>query len=1012
MPDIDIDFDDHGRAKVIDYVVKKYGRESVCQIITFGTMGAKTVIRDVARVLGISLSEADRIAKAIPEGPKVELAAALKKVNELRALKNDPREEIQQLLHHSIVLEGCVRHTGVHAAGVIIAPGQVSDYVPVATTKNKDDHVLTTQYDGNWVEHFGLLKMDFLGLSTLTILRDAVRLVKQNRGIEIDLDTLALDDAKTYQLFQQGDTTGIFQFESEGMRRSLRELKPTHFGDLIAMNALYRPGPMQYIQNYVARKHGQESVTYGHPILEPLLKETYGLPVYQEQVMQIAQVMGGYSLGAADLLRRAMGKKKQDEMAKQRADFVQGAARNGINKTIANSVFDQMNEFAKYGFNKCLAGSTEIVHAVSGQSTTIAALYSRGSDGFMVHALGSDGRFSPRPVTDVMYNGCKSVYELTTRLGRRIIATATHRFLTPGGWMRLDGLRAGDRLAAPAWLGALTANQWSQARLAAAANLVARSALKPKRRTLPWGAQHTQIATWIAVRLPQELFSLGESDVECFVKELRRRCGTHLLTRSFELARDVQRLLLGIGMTVPVTAQAGLYRVALAGKCTARSNVAWDEIASIVPAGHMDTFDLTVAGDHNFLANGLVVHNSHSAAYSLLAYQTAYLKANYTAEFMASAMSNVANDSKKFAVTLDEARRLRLNMIPPSINHSQHDFAVEGDQIRFGLSSIKGVGRNAISAIIANREVHGLAKNLYQLIRTLDLREVNKKTLECLIRAGALDELEGHRAQLENALEHAIQHAVGIQDAQRRGQISLFGTAEDRMDMPEPDLPECERWSMAQKLAFERELAGFYISGHPLDNWEIEARSCATAKLANLDVLNGNGPGKPFHTYCGVVTSVKIRTTARGTPVLQATLEDRSGTGELMCFKEMVDKTRDLLTVNSVVLVQGDVEENAGTIRVIARQVVPLQRIRDDFIRKLIIQLDPDAVSPDAIQRFAKLCATHPGERELQFNIMDNETTLAVVCDQVKVKTTSDFMKGLAHIFGTNQVRLQWQVQT
>ena len=1011
-PDIDIDFDDRGRSKVIDYVVNKYGRENVCQIVTFGTMGARTVIRDVARVLGISLNEADRIAKAIPEGPKVELDEALKKVDELRVLKEDPREEIQQLLHHSQVLEGCARHTGVHAAGVIIAPGQVSDFVPVAKTKNKGEVALTTQYDGYWVGYFGLLKMDFLGLSTLTVLRDAVQQVNQNRGIEIDLNALPLDDPKTYQLFQQGDTTGIFQFESEGMRRALVELKPTQFGDLIAMNALYRPGPMQFIKNYVQRKHGQEEVTYMHPMLEPILKETYGLAVYQEQVMQIAQVMGGYSLGAADTLRSAMGKKKHEKMARERAKFVKGAAEKGIEQAVANSVFDQMNEFAKYGFNKCLAGSTEIINAVSGQPITIAALYRRGPAGFEVHALGPDGRFTSRPVTDVLNNGNRPVFEITTRLGRRVIATDAHRFLTPAGWKRLGALNAGDPLAAPARLGAEDSQRWSKARLIAAAERVVRSALKSTQRGLPIRANDTQVTTRIAVRLPQELFALCESDTEWFVELLRRQCGSHLLTRSFELARDMQRFLLRIGITVPVTRPTDLYRVELYGEDSATCCLAWDVISSIAPAGCMDTFDLTVADDHNFLANGLVVHNSHSAAYSLVAYQTAYLKANFTAEFMASAMSNVANDSKKFAVILDEARRLRLNLIPPAINQSQHNFTVEGDQIRFGLSSIKGVGRSAIEAIIENREAHGPAKSLYQLTKTLDLREVNKKTLECLIRAGALDELEGHRAQQENALERAIQHAISVQDAQRRGQASLFGSADDSMDMPEPALPECDRWSMPQKLAFERELAGFYISGHPLDDWEIEARSCATADLANLDVLNGNGNGKPVHTYCGVVTAVKIRTTARGTPLLQATLEDRSGPGELICFKEMVEKNRELLSVNSVVLVQGDVEENAGSVRVLVRQVIPLERFREEYIRKLIIQLDPCSVPADAVQRLAELCAENPGERELQFNIMDNETPLAVSCDNVKVNTTAHFMKGLATIFGANRVRLQWQSKT
>ncbi|MFB3133974.1 MAG: DNA polymerase III subunit alpha, partial [Rhodothermales bacterium] len=312
MPDIDIDFDDRGRAKVIDYVIQKYGRENVCQIITFGTMGARSVIRDVARVLGIPLPEADRIAKMIPEGPKVSLASAMADVRAFRALKDDPNAQIRKLMHYAEVLEGSARHTGVHAAGVIIAPGRVSDYIPIAIAKNKGDPVVTTQYAGNWIEKFGLLKMDFLGLSTLTILNDAVALIKKNHGVEIDLDAIPLDDEKTLALFQRGETIAVFQFESEGMREWITKLKPTSLDDLIAMNALYRPGPMDLIPNYVRRKHGQEKVEYPHPMLEPVLKMTYGIPVYQEQVMQMAQVMGGFTLGKADVLRRGMGKKNRE----------------------------------------------------------------------------------------------------------------------------------------------------------------------------------------------------------------------------------------------------------------------------------------------------------------------------------------------------------------------------------------------------------------------------------------------------------------------------------------------------------------------------------------------------------------------------------------------------------------------------------------------------------------------------------------------------------------------------
>jgi DNA polymerase-3 subunit alpha len=285
MPDIDIDFDDRGRSAVIDYVVQKYGRESVCQIVTFGTMGSRSVIRDVSRVLGIPLSEADRIAKLVPDGVKVSLEQAFKEVPELRALRNSPDPDVRNLMHYAQVLEGSARHTGVHAAGVIIAPGNVSDYVPVSVSKGKtaDDDVITTQYDGKWVESFGLLKMDFLGLKTLTVLNDTLDIIQEVYGETIDIDEIPLDCPKTFGLFQRAETVSVFQFESEGMREWLRKLKPTSIDDLIAMNALYRPGPMDLIPTYVDRKHGREQVRYPHEMLEPILQPTFGIPVYQEQ---------------------------------------------------------------------------------------------------------------------------------------------------------------------------------------------------------------------------------------------------------------------------------------------------------------------------------------------------------------------------------------------------------------------------------------------------------------------------------------------------------------------------------------------------------------------------------------------------------------------------------------------------------------------------------------------------------------------------------------------------------
>lgn len=763
MPDIDIDFDDRGRSKVIDYVVKKYGRDNVCQIITFGTMGAKSVIRDVARVLDLPLSEADRIAKLIPDGPSVSLQKAADEVPEFRALKKESDPQIQKLLHYAQVLEGSARHTGVHAAGVIIAPGNVSDYVPVAVAKSKNDEVVTTQYDGKWVENFGLLKMDFLGLKTLTVLNDALELIRENHGVEIDLDAIPLDDEKTFQLFQEAETVAVFQFESSGMREWLRKLKPTSLDDLIAMNALYRPGPMQYIPDYINRKHGREKVDYWHPMLEDILKPTYGIPVYQEQVMQMAQVMGGYTLGGADILRRAMGKKDPEEMARQRSIFVEGAVERGVDEKHANKVFDTMAAFAGYGFNK-----------------------------------------------------------------------------------------------------------------------------------------------------------------------------------------------------------------------------------------------------------------SHSAAYSVVAYQTAYLKANYPAEFMAAAMTNEMNDSKKLAVVLEEARRKGIEMLPPSVNGSQANFSVEDGKIRFGLGAIKGVGRSAIEAIISAREKHGPPRTLYELVKNLDLRIVNKKALECLAGVGALDELEGHRAQHVAALDTAVQYAQRIQADKLAGQNSLFGSSGDGAATMEPTLPMADKWTKAQMLKQERDLIGVYVSGHPLDAYQPEIRAFSTGELGKPDDLgidesedasdrrqNGRGRG-PVHSFCGIITDVSRRTTRTGKPIAFVTLEDFTGQGELICFSSTFDKVQNYLVPDEIVLARGETELRGGSVKVIVQDIMPMWKVREQLVKSITLRVDIDRMKPEPLRSFIQTCDDNRGQCKLYFDVVadDLPDSARLHARKFVIDPTPELLKEAANVFGRDNVIL------
>ncbi len=751
MPDIDIDFDDRGRGKVIDYVVEKYGRESVCQIVTFGTMGSKSVIRDVSRVMGVPLPEADRIAKLIPDGVKVSLKDAKDQVGDFAKLYNDPDPTIRKLMHYATVLEGSARHTGVHAAGVIIAPGDVSQYVPVSIQRGKSGaaDAVVTQYDGKYIEDFGLLKMDFLGLKTLTILDDALALIQQNYGIEIDLDALPLDDADTYRLFQKGDTVSIFQFESSGMREWMRKLKPTSIDDLIAMNALYRPGPMDLIPSYIDRKHGKEVVEYPHPMLEGILAPTYGIPVYQEQVMQMAQVMGGYTLGGADLLRRAMGKKKQSEMDKQRATFVEGAQDKGVPEAKANEVFDMMAKFAGYGFNK-----------------------------------------------------------------------------------------------------------------------------------------------------------------------------------------------------------------------------------------------------------------SHSAAYSVVAYHTAYLKAHYPAEFMAAVLTTEMADSSKLAIALDATRVTGIEILPPCVNRSAAHFTVEHGRIRFGLGAIKGVGLGAIEALVeARTEAGGAFDDLFALCKDLDLRTVGKKTLEAMASAGALDAFDGHRRQFVDGVDLAWTYAQKQQADKAAGQSSLFGAGADTGSSFVPALPHCEPWTKGETLRYERDLMGFYVSGHPLDSFAAEVGAFASVQMGNTEHIMHESD----QTAIGIVTEITRRTTKSGRPIAFVTLEDTTGQAEVVLFAQTLEKCGHLITLDEVMMVRGKAETSRGDLKLVAKDILPMWRVREQLVKALTLKIDVDVTTEADVAALKALCEQHPGSCKVYFEVASRALPQPVRMHArtAVVDLTPELMKGLDTIIGRDAMVLE-----
>jgi len=748
-------------------VVEKYGQENVCQIVTFGTMGAKTAVRDVSRVLDIPLDRADEIAKMIPDGPGVDLEQAFDENPDFRALKDANNPEVSKMMQYAEVLEGSVRHTGVHAAGVIIAPGEISDYVPVSVAKSKGEEVVTTQYDGDWVEEFGLLKMDFLGLKTLTLIEDAVELVEDTRDVDLNIDDIPLDDEATFELFQRGDTVSIFQFESTGMREHLRKLKPTEIGDLIAMNALYRPGPMENIPTYVARKHGREEVEYPHPLLEDILEPTYGIAVFQEQVMQMARELAGFSLGEADILRRAMGKKKEKLMRKQREKFIKGCeAENGIPEDEADELFDIINEFAGYGFNK-----------------------------------------------------------------------------------------------------------------------------------------------------------------------------------------------------------------------------------------------------------------SHSAAYSLVAYRTAYLKAHYPPEFMAAAMTNEMDNTDKLSKVLEEARSMGLEVLPPSINRSQSRFTVEQGpdgayRVRFGLAAIKNAGEKAINALIDAREEHGPFDSIFDLTKNVDLGTVNKRTLEALAQAGALDDLEGHRAQLMEIMDKAVRYGQKVQHDRMAGQNSLFGNGDAGTEAMQPGLPDVETWAKSQRLKEEHEVLGFYVSGHPLDEYRAEADAFATAHFGEPDQLEqvieqaagGDGRNRgPVRTFCGIITEVDRNTTKSGKPIAFATIEDFTGQGEMVIFSSILDRVQPYLEVDNVVLAKGNVEVRGGTVKVLAKDLTPMWKVREQMVSEVILTVDLDQVMPDELQTFRQLCERTEGNCTLYFDVdapelrgQERLRSRAYV-----VEPTAEFMRGAQRIFGPDNIALK-----
>ncbi len=1021
-PDIDMDFADNRRDEMIAYAKRKYGEDRVAQVGTFGTMMARAAVRDVARALGHAHATGDRIAKLIPIGSQgfpmtidraFELEAELKKLY-------DEDDDAHEILDIARRIEGCVRHVGVHAAGVVIAPTALVEWTPLQPDPKGGK--LVTQYDMHAIEDAGLLKFDFLGIKNLSILADSVERVRLGRGIIIDIENVPLEDAKTYAMLARGETEGVFQLNGSGLTRFLKELKPTTIHDINAMVALYRPGPMEVIPAYIARKNDPKLVTYPDPRMKKFLSDSYGLLVYQDDLLYSAVELAGYSWLEVDKFRKAIGKKIPAEMAAQKEKFVKGIVENGQTESFANKLWKLFEPFQAYGFNKCLTGDARVIDGETGVPERIDKLMARGR-GARVNALNHAGRIVEAQAGTVRKSGVKDVYRLKTRSGREIRASANHPFLMFSGWTRLDHLSVGDRIAAPrtlpepgnrtplavheaATLGYLIAEgnlchphgiyYYSKAedeiadfvlhasrfdntritldrRKSAASVYVGQQNPKKGNALRGWlGAQGMLGKKATEKSIPNCVFSADAGSIALVLGKMwqgdgcvsRINAQTFYATSSRALADDVQLLLarLGIvsaiheksfnyrdtrkrGYTIVITGHANLETFAntagihlLAAKRAelratvmdaaigralhapdillhAESDIFWDEVVSLTPEGREMTYDLTVPEQENFIANNLVVHNSHAASYGKVAYQTAYMKANYPVEYMAALLSADAGDTESIAIFVAECERLGIKVLPPDVNESGANFTVvsssakasedkdgKQDAIRFGLSTIKNFGEGISDTIIEERERNGPFASLADFLSRVESKSMNRKSLESLARCGALDAFAERGAILANIETLLAFHRDATATA---SQDSLFGAL---TAPPSVALAKANPVSLSDKLAWEKELLGIYVSGHPLD---AHAEMLAKARSSIASIKAEPQPGLTV-VLPVLVEDVRTILTKGGEKMAFIKLADKTSSVEAVVFPRLFKQHGGLFTPGVCLLVKAKVSGRNG----------------------------------------------------------------------------------------------------
>ncbi|MHB8481859.1 MAG: DNA polymerase III subunit alpha [Nitrospiria bacterium] len=754
LPDIDMDFCVNGREEVIQYVVDKYGADHVAQIITFGTMAAKGAIRDVGRVLDIPYAEVDKVAKLIPNELNITLAKALEqepKIKELMA--SDPK--ISELMTRAQSMEGLARHASTHAAGIVISDKPLIEHVPLYRGTHDE---IVTQFSMGDIEKIGLVKFDFLGLRTLTVIREAEKIIQQNHSL--DISAIPMDDPIAFSLLCKGNTAGIFQLESRGMVDLLIKMQPERFEDLIALLALYRPGPIQsgMLDDFIKRKRGKTKIVYEHPLLEDILKETYGVIVYQEQVMKIANVLAGFSLGEADLLRRAMGKKLPEEMEKQKAIFIEGARKNKIPEKRAEKIFDLMAYFAGYGFNK-----------------------------------------------------------------------------------------------------------------------------------------------------------------------------------------------------------------------------------------------------------------SHSAAYALVTYQTAYLKAHFAIPFMAAILSSEMGNPDKIVQYLSECKTMGIKILPPNVNQSEHDFTITGKGIRFGLAAVKNVGSAAIEAIISSRKGEGAFKSLFELCKRVDLRKVNKRVFEGLIKGGALSELSGNRAQQMALLEKAMEEGNLYQKEKDAGQERLFGSLETGHGAGSnhhetfaanellPDIPE---WDEATLLKMEKESLGFYISSHPLSRFESDLKKYFLADSVTIEEREDGAEVR----VAGLISNKKVTRTKKGDPMAYIKIEDLVGTIEGIIFPELYRTSSHFLDMEYPLIFSGTVDKGEKGVKLKLTKIEKLQNLPRKN-PQIEISMDTDVKDEEDIHTLKNVFMKYPGESPVYLRLVTPERKeyYMSLSSPYTLTVSESSMEELFQLFGRENVQVSFK---